>query len=212
MDKLTQLLEKYARDPNNADLNYNIAREYEIIGQTASAISFFLRAAERTQDKTLSYECLCKIGLCFDRQGKRDNSTRGAYKAALVLIPTRPEAYFLLARHYERKGDHVLGYMFAEQGLTFTNDSQFRLRSSVEYPGRYGFIFQKAVSAWWWGKPDESRNLFLHLWNEYDMDEMHTTAVEKNLQNLGVPYTKKIRHQYKAIPRMVVIDNVRVSK
>ena len=189
MDKLLELLNRFVRTPNDAELNYSIAIEYEGIGQTAAAISYFLRAAERTEDKKLAYECLCKIGLCFDRQGGRDNSTRGAYKHAICLIPTRPEAYFLLARHYERRGDHVLGYMFAEQGLEFTKDTD-SLRSNVEYPGRYGLVFQKAVSAWWWGKPDESRRLLLDVWNNYNLDTTHLAAVEKNLQTLNIPYKK----------------------
>lgn len=190
MANLLKLLERFARDPDNAELNYSIAREYEELGQTAGALSYFLRAAERTNDNLLAYECLLKIGLCFDRQGRRNNSTRGAWKHAVCLMPDRPEAYYLLARHYERTGDHVLGYMFAEQGLIFGKDI-VALRSNVEYPGRYALIFQKAVSAWWWGKPDESRRLLRDLWNNYELDGIHRQAVESNLKLLGIDYQPK---------------------
>ena len=187
MDKLTAAIRTYATDPESPELNYTVARIYEEIGQTASAISFFLRAAERTEDNLLAYECLLKIGLCFDRQGKRNNSTRGAFEQALVLMPKRPEAYFLLARFYERTGDHVAGYRFAEQGLTFCGGHYAPpLRSWVEFPGKYGLTFQKAVSAWWWGRPDECRKLFQDLKSIADtLDKNHYEAVQRNLTNLG---------------------------
>ena len=34
--------------------------------------------------------------------------------------------------------------------------------SNVEYFGKSGIIFEKAVCAWWWGKGDESRSLFFN--------------------------------------------------
>lgn len=187
MDKLTRAIREYALDPENAEKNYTVARLYEDIGQTAAAISYFLRAAERTNDNLLAYECLLKIGLCFDRQGKRGNTVRGAFEQALVLMAKRPEAYFLLARYYERIGDHVAGYRFAEQGLTFCGGHYDPpLRSWVEFPGKYGLVFQKAVSAWWWGRPAECRRLFQDLKSiAHTLDKNHYDAVQRNLTSLG---------------------------
>lgn len=187
MDKLLEAIPEYARDPENPEKNYIVALFYEEIQQTAAAISFFLRTAERTNDVLLAYECLLKIGLCFERQGTRGNSVRGAFEHALCLLPKRPEAYFLLARHYERIGDHVNGYRFAEQGLVFCNDYYNPpLRSWVEFPGKYGLTFQKAVSAWWWGKPDECRRLFQELKAQAaNLDRVHYDAVQRNLTTIG---------------------------
>lgn len=186
---INQLIATFAYDPENPKVSYLLALKYEELGQTAAAISYFLRAAERTDKPILAYECMLKIGLCFEREGNRGNSVRGAFLHAVNILPNRPEAYFLLARHYERANDHVLGYTFAEQGLAATETEP--LGSSVEYPGTYGLIFQKAVSAWWWGKPEESRSLFSHLWNDHKMDMLHQTAVENNLKSLNIPYKQK---------------------
>ena len=187
MDNLNRALTQYALDTENADLNFNVALIYEIIGQTAAAISYFLRAAERTDDNNLAYECLLKIGLCFERQTGRNNSVRGAYKHALCLMPKRPEAYFLLSRYYERTQDHVDAYTHAELGLQFADFNQIPLRSSVEYPGKYGLVFEKAVASWWWGKPKECRQLLQVLKNEYGnvMDPTHWHATQNNLMRLG---------------------------
>lgn len=182
LKSLNEMLVFYAKDPENDQINYTLGLLYDSLEQTAAAISYFLRAAERTNNKNLAYECLLKIGLCFERQGKRGNTVRGAYDRALCLMPKRPEAYFLISRFYERTGDHVNGYMFAELGLTFADENQIPLRSNVEYPGRYGLIFEKAVCSWWWGKPDECRQLLQTLKNEYIMDDIHRVAVERNIR------------------------------
>ena len=185
MQALNEALIVFATDTENADHNYNLAIIYDLLGQTAAAISYFLRAAERTEDKNLSYECLLRIGSCFDKQGGRSNTVRGIFEQAIVLLPKRPEAYFLLSRFYERTNgsqDHVHGYLFAEMGLNFADFNQVPLRNSVNYPGKYGLIFEKAVCGWWWGKPDECRKLFQELKNNYTMDDAHRIAVDKNIQ------------------------------
>jgi hypothetical protein len=42
---LPTLLEEYIQNPTNPDLNWNIALEYFNLGQTAAAVSFFIRCA-----------------------------------------------------------------------------------------------------------------------------------------------------------------------
>ena len=187
MADLIRLLNQFAKDPENVEHNYNLAIAYEGIGQWASAISYFLRTAERTDNKNLAYECMLKIGLGFERQGRRGNSARGAFKHALMILPKRPEAYFLVSRYYERIGDHVTGYMMAQLGLENSDQNQVPLRSWVEYPGYYGLVFQKMVCSWWWGKPDECRELLQELKNKYawQMDKVHYDATQNNLIRLG---------------------------
>ena len=41
--------------------NFNLAYEYELINQTAAAISYYLRCAEFTKNEDLSYESLLRI-------------------------------------------------------------------------------------------------------------------------------------------------------
>ena len=55
------------------------------------------------------------------------------------------------------------------------------------YPGSYFLIFEKAVSAWYWGKSAESRKLFRTLAKEYCqvLDNTHYNSVRTNLSHLG---------------------------
>ena len=73
-----ELLNKYSLDTENPEYNFNLALEYDKLGQTASAISFYLRAAERSEDLKLSYIALLKMGVCFEKQGGRTQTVKGA--------------------------------------------------------------------------------------------------------------------------------------
>jgi len=112
-DNLYNMLLKYVQDPSDASVNYALGREYEKIGHTAGAISYLLRAAERTEDRLLAYECLVRIANCFDRQGNRPNTTRDMYRAAIAWMPERPEAYHFIAKKQENDGQYSESYMYA---------------------------------------------------------------------------------------------------
>ncbi len=99
---LKDKLKKYIDDPKDEKICFELGLEYEKLGQTASAIGLYLRATEFTTNIELSYEALCRIGLCFERQGNRWFMIKGIYLRAISLLPNRPEANFLLCRAYER--------------------------------------------------------------------------------------------------------------
>lgn len=195
MSNLNRAIVAYATDSENAERNYELAFLYDGMGQTAAAISYYLRAAERTKDKELSYECLLKMASCFDRQGDRIQTVRGIYKQAILFLPKRPEAYYLLSRHLERCNDHMDSYTYADTALTFCVLEGLKpLRGSVDYPGTWGLIFEKAVCAWWWGKANDSRKLFKLLLEEYynDMDVSHQNATVNNMIRLGVAVDNRL--------------------
>ena len=103
----------------------------------------------------------------------------------MTILPKRPEAYFLLARWWEREGQvesWVNCYSYASMGEQLCDFNSPPLRSDVEYPGEYGLRFEKAVSAWWVGLCEESRDLFLDLLENYAMDRSHRQACINNLR------------------------------
>jgi len=189
MSDIQECLNDYIRDQENPEKNFALALAYHELKQTAAAISFYLRAAEFTQDKILAYSCLLRMAECFEHQGNRDNTVRGLYKHALCLLPERPEAYFLLSRFNERKQWYIEAYLLAEMGLNFSKEGLPPLRVATEYPGRYGLMFEKAVAAWWWGKFGESRRLFktleLELQNKISVDNLYLNAVKNNMSKIG---------------------------
>lgn len=185
---LKTLINQFVLDPDNPDHNFNLALYYHGIGQTASAVSYYIRTAERTTDTLLRYECLLRASKCFDEQGTRGFSVKGLLQHAIALMPTRPEGYFLLSRYYENEkaeGSWFNCYMIASVGLEVCNFDLPNLRTDVGYPGKYGIIFEKAVSSWWCGLCSESKELFKDLLINYELDNAHRTAVINNLKHLN---------------------------
>lgn len=186
----------YALDTENPQRNYELARWYHTQKQTASAITYYLRAADRTDDTLLAYECLLHMASCFNDQKNRNYTVKGLYQHAINLLPKRPEAYFLYARYDEWNKMYADGYTTANLGLTFC-DFNLESLSNVGYLGKYGLIFEKAVCSYWWGKSKECRELFLELKNNHgdEMDETHRISVGDNLMRLGCWVEKSIKYE-----------------
>lgn len=193
---LDNLLKQYIYNPEDADNNYNLALHYESIHQTASAISYYLRCAERSSVPELQYECLLRASSCFEKQGKRNFTVQGLMQHAISILPTRPEAYFLLSRFYEkedRSGSWHDSYTIASIGEKVADHKSTPLINPIDYPGEYAITFQKAVAAWWCGLCEESRDLFIQLQNNPNLNEEFRNAVEYNIANLGMAVEKNIQ-------------------
>ena len=183
---LSDLLYKFIADPEHVANNLNLAIYYDRIDQTASAVSYYLRAAERTDQDIIKYQCVLRAGICFSKQGCRNFTVKGLYQHGLTIMPNRPEGYFLLSRFYEREENWHDSYLIASIGEKVAErEPEEKLIIDVEYPGFYGLIFEKAVSSWWVGLCNESRDTLEDLLVNYPLDEIHRNAVKNNLQKLG---------------------------
>ena len=174
-------------DTENSVNNFNLGVWYENSGHTAPALSYFLRSAERSEDDNLAYESLIRASYCYDKQGTRDGSAKSLLEQALCLMPKRPEAYFILSRFAERRAWWQDCYIYADQGLMFADHESYPpLRTDVEYPGKYGLLFEKAVSGYWWGKDKECKEIFLDLRQNYPLSEQYLKVVDENLTKMGM--------------------------
>lgn len=185
---LQDLLNAYVMNPEDSETNFAMGFYYDTIGQTASALSYYLRCAERTEDELLRYECLLRGSMCFDKQGTRGFTVKGILQHAIAILPKRPEAYYLLSRFYERDerdGHWIDGYMIASVGEKVCEFDVPSLRTSIDYPGDFAILYQKAVTSWWCGLCDESRSLFKDLHENYKLDEPHKKSVIDNLIKLN---------------------------
>lgn len=193
MDELIE----FSLNTENAEKNYNLAQWYEGQGHTAPAHTYYLRAAERAQNKLLSYHALLRASFCYRAQGSRDATEKVLLENALMLLPERPEAYYFLSMLYERKQEWQNAYIYANLGLQQEGNDEFEIIVS-EYSGKHLLIYQKAVAAWWWGRGKESRELFHLLVDEYwnKLDKNLQNSVEDNITRLGSGPESQAFHTY----------------
>lgn len=178
-------ISKLAYDALNPELNFNVALEYEKIGQTASAISFFLRAAEYgyKNQQLITYTSLIKISNCFKLQGERENTVENALRQAISYLPQRPEAYLFISQYFENKKMYDMSYVFANIGISFINKDLEKLPADIEYFD-YALYFEKAVSAWWIGRQAESKIIFADLLQNQKMIDVYRNACIQNLERI----------------------------
>jgi len=194
-DPLDNLLLTYINNPVDPEINWKLALYYHDIGQTASAVSFYIRAAERATDTLVQYECLIRASMCFASQGTRGLSVRGLLQRAISVLPSRPEAYFLLSRYYEKENaadSWFNSYMISCIGDQHAYKDLVPLRTEIDYPGSYGCLFQKAISSWWCGLCGESRELFKELITKHPLNESFRNSVIFNLKRLNELVSKEI--------------------
>ena len=194
---MLDLLNNYIMSPNDAENNFAMARYYDEIGQTASALSYYLRAAERTEDELLRYECLILSAGCFEKQGSRKFTMKGLLQQAVSIQPKRPEGYYLLSRFYEKhngnEGKWLDSYTTASVGLQVCEFENLKpLRTQVNYPGKYGLMFQKAVVGYNCGLCDEAREILMDLHINYEVNPYFETLIRNNLINMGAFFSKSL--------------------
>lgn len=183
---LNSLIADFSIDVENPMKNFRLGEWYENNGHTAPALSYFLRCAERSTDDDLAYEALIRSSYCYEKQGTRDGTAKGLLQQAIVLMPSRPEAYFLLSRFCERREWWQDCYIHADWGLMYADFDSKPLITDVEYPGRYGLLFEKAISSWWWEKTDQSKEILLDLYHNHDLNSSYRKTVYDNLIKIGV--------------------------
>ena len=181
--KIEQLVVELSKDPFNPQKNLDTALEYERLKQTASAVSFYLRAAEYGHDsaREVVYTSLLRIAVCIESQKGREHTVSNVLLQAIAYWPDRPEAYFQYARFHERSGNWQECYTMAVIGLN--RPEKYFGKLEVDYPGEYGLRFEQAISAWWIGRRNESIALLKRLRIE-NLSEEYRTAVEDNLRRI----------------------------
>jgi len=204
-------LDSFIQTPFNDAAAFDLAEWYWDKKEYASALSFYLRVTECSKVDLMIYKSLLKAGLCLEKQGDRTHYVKGMYLHAISVLAKRPEAYFLLSRAYEYKKEWQESYTTAEIGISMCDFVLDEL-DGVEYPGKWGFLFEKSVVLWHMGRIKESIELSMYLLENIEMPELYETQVRKNIKfiwgtdNWSKPtYYKKgdnIRYKFNGIDKI----------
>ncbi len=178
-------LENFIMNPFKDDNTFNLGEFYFNQGHTASALAFYLRTAEYSEDDNLIYASLLMIAKCLSIQGQRGTTEKGLWLNAIAFKPERPEAYLFLSEWCEARKDYHEAYSYATIGIQNAHNAVV-MTSNVGYEHNYQLDFQKAVSAWWIGKSQESRDSFITLVNKGpELNEKYKKLVQSNITSLG---------------------------
>jgi hypothetical protein len=182
---IENLVVQLSKDPFNPSLNFDLAEEYLLLNQTASAVSFYLRCAEYSGSASpKAYASLLRIAQCFNDQQGREYSVTNCLLQAVAYDDTRPEAYFHLSQFHEKAGQWQEAYTWASIGYGWAQNDPESLPADLNYYGAYCLLFQKAVAAWWIGRKDESLAT-LRVLNGLNLNQQYKDAVKFNLEKLN---------------------------
>lgn len=185
-ETIEKLVVELSTAPFDPELNFKCAVEYQRLNQTASAVSFYLRAAEFGIDthKDIVYTSLLKIAECFNDQKDRQWNVTNYLLHAVAYLPERPEAYFLISQYYDRAGEWQECYTWAKMGINARHDLP-KLPTDTAYEGFYCLDFERAVSSWWIGRKDESKMLFEKLQKIENISNKYKEAIKYNLEKVN---------------------------
>jgi len=186
--ELNKALYNLIQSPYHPLYNFILGYNYDQLGQTTSAFSFYLRSAEFSTDNLLSYESLLRGALCIERQGNRVHTLKGMLLRAISLIPDRPEAYFILSRVYEYCKDWNESYTIATIGEKMIDNDKPKLMTDVGYCGSYLCTYQKAIAGWSIGMFDESIHLLRTLNKRSDIIQYYKDPIRNSIAGYGRSY------------------------
>jgi hypothetical protein len=176
------LLNKYIQDTKNTLNIFKLALEYERIGQTSSAISYYLECAEYSDNEDLSYECLLRISKCYGTQDDRREHTFANLEWAIDLKPERIEAYGLLSQFHEYSNNWKKCMLYARLGMIHCEKSKL-ISNDIEFE-KYHLEFEYALSLWNLGLFKKSISIFERMSKYTNMSTKYMALVSNNLKNL----------------------------
>jgi hypothetical protein len=185
--QLKEQIYRYIDAPLNPGVNFDTGLYYESLGQTAAALSFFLRCAELTESDLLAYEALLKTHKCIATQTRRPVWEKEQLMIAMTHMPKRPEAYFLLSQWHSHREEWTEAHYYAVTGQKICDFDAPSLNSDVGYVGHWGLKFQEAFTCWWRGLREHSIELWKELYVDPNIDnEEYFTVILNNLKNFNV--------------------------
>lgn len=204
---LQKLLNEHVLDPKNPQKIFDLAKEYDQLGQGAMAVSLYLKAADISEDKLLQYKSVLGIAMCYDRQGNRGYTVEGALLDAASLMPNRPEALYLLAKYYADRNNWKHSFFYANLGLAANLPDH---DIGVGYPGRKALAVQAAISKWYITGQQDAKHMMFDLKFKSILSKEHWQQLSYMFSNIGypdtIPYTaddfKRLKFMFPGLERI----------
>ena len=165
---IERLVNLHISNPRDIDINFELGWAFESIGQHASALTHYSKISELAEDKLMQYESLIRMAENFRKHTGRPTSERAMLLHACSLLPERPEAYLLLAKHYlvENMHHEADSYLSIYKVKSLFNGPSLRL-PVVLLDWDYDLI--QMQTEWMLGRGDSAREHASRLMNKYKL-------------------------------------------
>ena len=127
------LMVDFIMDPKNSKTCFDIAESYFAEGHYASAMGFYLRAADYTDDEDLRYSARYMVVKSLSVVGHRDVFEEGMWWKVINSDTGRPEGYVAMARYYQFRGNTRLTYQVAKLGLEKSTKLDRPISGNADY-------------------------------------------------------------------------------
>jgi len=211
---IQQLLNDVVLDHQNAYKLYALACEYDKLEQGAGAATFYMRAAENSnelvfEERFIQYKALIRMALIYHRESNRDISARSIFRHALTAMPERPEAYYIYSKWLADRHEWQEALLISTQGLGC--ESFDKIDSDLEYKGKWQLDFVHAVSKWKVEGSDNSKNYLFNFKFKTKHDKDHEIMIDRWIKQSGYPstisYTRDQIEDYKfSFPGIEEVD------
>jgi len=181
MKTLDEALLSYIDDTGSPVSCVAVADAYKAQGQMAAAMSFYLRAANYSNDSLEQYKALLGVHSCISSLPSHFDALRTLLYHMVSLRPERPEAFYLLCALFADRGDTKNDALAWVEVAFRSCDFDLPIIEGYGYCGKYQFLLKKGHCADWCDKAEEAKELFLEL---TDHDEMQLSEKEYLLYNL----------------------------
>ena len=175
---IERLVNLHIGNPRDIDINFELGWAFESIGQHASALTHYSKISELAEDKLMQYESLIRIAENFRKHTGRPTSERAMLLHACSLLPERPEAYLLLAKHYlvENMHHEADSYLSIYKAKSIFNGPSLRV-PVVLLDWDYDLI--QMQTEWALGRGPSARIHAEKLMNEYKLPKETALAARQ---------------------------------
>ena len=116
-NKKNKNLYNFINDPYNSINAFNLADEYFKDGHWASALSFYLRSVEFTDDPILEYDSHFMVCRSMANRQSRPVCELKMWYQLIEHSPNRPEGYQAISNYHSWRGNFQEAYLWSDIGL-----------------------------------------------------------------------------------------------
>jgi glycosyltransferase involved in cell wall biosynthesis len=145
------LVADHAANPNDPRTMFYLAQTYRELGRNQEARTLYLRRAEMGGWPEEVYYAAYRAALLAPDWPTKQIELLAAWE----MRPQRLEALCALCRGLNERGQHHAAYALASSPTGPCGDTLFVHRSVWDW----GLKFERSISAWWVGHPEEARIL-----------------------------------------------------